>query len=97
MLALSDKSNLTLPNQSSSRPRPYKRYVPFPGKLVWSLNVPIVRARVVRGRVVLGTSCLGDELSYYINRGRVVGDELSGDELSVGELSVGELSVGELP
>ena len=29
----------------------------------------------------------GGELSYYINRGRVVGDELSVGELSVGELT----------
>ena len=40
-----------------------------------------------RGRVVWGASCVGDKLSYYINRGRVVGGELSGDELSVGKLT----------
>ena len=45
-----------------SRPRPYRRDVPFPGKLVGSLNVPIEWGRVVWGQVVWDELC-GDEVS----------------------------------
>ena len=42
--------------------------------------------RVYRGEELFGTSGLRDELSSFISRGPVVGDELSGDKWSGDEL-----------
>ena len=59
-------------------------------------EVPRTMQRVYRGEELFGTSGLRDELSSFISRGPVVGDELSGDKLSGDELSGDELSGGQL-